>query len=652
MPQRFTPEFKEDDWQAKTAAAKNIGELLNLYEREWRNGSSPPLNLRDLTRLMGRTVGDHGPYNHDDLPDIARELAHARKSISPFRNEIAGASDFQLLFALNWSDRMVALWSGVLKSLSAGQRVSGAEALVEEFVRLYGHEKTRDQIALLWQQKDLLEEERETVLAMAIRHGVYDWQTLLTLAPDAQALAEKLLARGRVHARELGLLKPLEAPPIHGTRSSPEWLKESVSSLGQRVLIPLHLAGSGLSPTELARLDLTGLHPLIALAAIDEYRRLFRHPFIEEMLHTWEREWPIPLHGGLAGAGSGVSTRLLSIPLIRLLHMRRLLDSPSLASALANPAEALVPEVFLHLLQYEGVVYNPEIRLPGGAGRGWRRRWAESSGEAFSCLFLEDTLALDLTTLIRIPEAQEETPDFLAKTFSGEFVVFESKGSTAWETFRRSKRKALKQLAKTGSTAKWKRSIGWGAPAKGRSFACCLFVATVGAVEQSQFHVEDPPFAFERLFHEGWEDAARRRHYAAVLEAAGLYSDAAGLLGLPHPDIAHGSEIYRLSLSEEVGEEFTGAYFQPADAARILGHPEPGAFRDVRVFAGIESGVLSQLRDGRLPAGRPFGLRHEGRPEKSPIPPFGILPGEEPGGPARGLYSRMSDGSFLAVEMV
>jgi hypothetical protein len=61
MPQRFTPEFKEDDWQAKTAAAKNIGELLNLYEREWRNGSSPPLNLRDLTRLMGRTVGDHGP---------------------------------------------------------------------------------------------------------------------------------------------------------------------------------------------------------------------------------------------------------------------------------------------------------------------------------------------------------------------------------------------------------------------------------------------------------------------------------------------------------------------------------------------------------------------------------------------------------------
>jgi len=650
-----------DSWLQKVVAANDETELLSLYAQEWATGGSPPIQWAELERMLrsenqGRVTRYSG--NESQLADLIHRFEHARKAVGMLLPELQrlwemGELHFPIICAIYGSRDMVTLWKKLLDGCNVENRCYLAGELVNECTRIYGKEHTRGEIARLWKEQELLEEERESFLSKAVKEHLYEWQTLPTLGQDAQIIVSKLLAREEVRPEDLGQFF-LNAPPlVQGSRPYPDWVKEKVQSLGQRVTVPLRLGGCGLNKDELARLELGALtHPFLALAAFHKYRRFFHHPILEELWHMWRHERPSPLFLSFSGTSVHANLQVLSVPLIRLMHMRRLLDTPSLASSLAHPEMALVPEAIMDMFWREDVAYAPEIHLAGGAERGWRRRWAESTGEGLSCLFMEDALALDLSTLSRIPESTETTPDFMANTFAGEHIVFESKGATSWDTFRKSKRKALKQLAKTGPPMAWQRTLRWTQDSKGRSFACCLFAASDGEVEPSQFHVEDPPFAFDRYFHEGWENVARRYHYAAVLQAAGLHEEAARLLRRPASESSPGEvATFRLSLTEEVTKEFAGTYWRPWELARAIGHPQVDALRNLRVFAGIESDLRALLQRGTLPPARPFGPPQKETMKTSDVPPFGLLPGLNSESSARGFFSRMSNGSFLAIEL-
>ena len=294
---------------------------------------------------------------------------------------------------------MTAIWQECITNLTSNERTSGVRSLVFEFVRVWGREYTRQGIAQLWPAARLLDEEREAILQAAVQQDLYEWQTLMLVGPDAQTIVNKLLARRQVQPEDLGPFFVSAPPLIQGQRPAPDWMKENIRSLGQQVIVPLRLGGCGLKEEELARLQLGALtHPFLALAAFDNYRRFFHHPILEELWHLWRHKWPAPLFLAFPGTSVHANLQTLGVPLIRLLHMRRLLDAPSLALSLAHPEAALVPEAILDMFWREGVAYAPEVRLTGGSDRGWRRRWAESTGEGLSCLFMEDALALDLST--------------------------------------------------------------------------------------------------------------------------------------------------------------------------------------------------------------------------------------------------------------
>jgi len=634
------------EWSRHIAGIQNSEDVRKLYIEEWNAGNSPPLTWPDLERMVR---GDSS--NSQLLADLARSNSEVKKSIAAFRTDLLNlAADdddaFKIIFAIEPDLDIASSWRSLEARLPVETRVSILKGYVCEKTRLLGREQTRDDVFALWRVLGLLEEEREALVEAAIQSNVMEWTSLPLLGPEAQAIARRLIVRGEINLRDLGPNDMASMPIITGRNGIDEFVSQAVSSLAQSVTIRSRLAGARFTTEEMDRLETSCLHPIFTLLAFD--RRTFRHPMIEELFHAFRHEWPRLLFAHLGTSGLGDGIRPLNIPLIRLLHMRLLLDTSSLGSSLLRPEDALVPEVMLHLLRQDGVAYTPEIRLAANTEKGWRRRWAETTGEALSSLFLEDALALDLTTLIRIPESSESTPDFMARSFAGEHIVFESKGATSWDSFRKSKRKALKQLAKTGPAPMWQDAIAWDSRNKGRSFACCLFAACDDAAEPSQFHVEDPAFSFDWLFHEGWEAAARRRHYVGVLQAARLFEDAALLGGTSPLEPTHQeNETFRLALSDDVSKDFTGSYVRPWEVARALAHPRSDSFRSVRLFIGIEASVLDGLRQSRLPQGRPFGLAQRQRNESSPIPPYGLLPGWEDGEPPRGVYSRLSAEPFL-----
>ena len=334
--------------------------------------------------------------------------------------------------------------------------------------------------------------------------------------------------------------------------------------------------------------------------------------------------------------------------------MRLILETPSLSSSVSRPEDAFAPEVMLYMLRRDEVKYTPALYLMPDAERGWGRRWAESTGEALACLFLMDALPLELTTLRRIAETpNESTPDFQAMTFARESIVFESKGATSWSYFREGKRKALKQLNKTGALAGWQRELGRRRSARGRAFACCLYVARGEEAEPSQFHVEDPPFAFDDFFHDGWENDARRQHYSAVLQAAGLFQEALAVAeGKP---FEQNSDVNQKALHLPDGKvaDLVGTHRYLHELAGPLGIRDAEALRRCRIFTGIEKEVYDRLGKRDLPPAKPSGPQIAAESlnlKTSDIPPFGPMPSDGPSEKPGGVFSRMSNGSCLCVE--
>jgi hypothetical protein len=265
-------------------------------------------------------------------------------------------------------------------------------------------------------------------------------------------------------------------------------------------------------------------------------------------------------------------------------------------------------------------------------------------GEALASMILEDRVGLDLITLARIPEASEATPDFIAETADHARIVFEAKGSTDWKTHRDQRAKARRQLRKdVGSATSWASTS--------RAYASCFLGAREGTSNESLLHVEDPPFAFDALFEKGWREAAMRRHFAAVLGAAGLPQAAGAVLTgnraqeIPHDDLIVGAG--------ERAVTFSGTYRSLAPVAEELGHPEPWIFQRIRMFTGIDSRSFTALIEGRFPLWV-TGISPD-IDEDAAVPAFlrlpSVAPLEEGENREGGVYSVLADGAILAFEV-
>lgn len=597
-------------------------------------------------------------YCADELSGLVAQFPVVHKAVLQFRSQLHSLlktkdahTILQLFTALDHEHDIGNLRKNYFPIIPFRLRPSALHNAVHDFIGVYGREHARHEVIALWRKGDLAEEEKEVLVECSMGNYLFDWDTLPSLSSEAQIVARRLLQRGSLSLKNILPSPRLASPPASAASTNP--VPTKAQSLAQRTSVLVRLAGSGLQPSELARLQTNWLHPILSVVAFERLFRASDREMIDELFRFWEREWPFPFHLAFHSGGGGAGMFSLGIPLIRLLHMRLLLDTPSLASSLQQPESSLLPEVMLHMLGRECVNYSPELHLYPGSEKGWRRRWAESTGEALSSLFLEDALALDLTTLVRINETTaEETPDFMSRTFSGENIVFESKGATTWKAFCKSKRKAMKQLAKTGSTTLWQQNIGWNANSKGRTFACCLFATTGEEAQPSQFHVEDPPFAFERLFHEGWELSARRRHYAAVLQAAGLIQQATALADgdafeFPSNFLAQ----KEIPLPDGTPAKFVGTQRNLSELAATFGFPGLSTEHACRVFTGLEADLLHRLANRQTPPGRPYGLVSNRSDDSSRIPPFGFISSPRSPDFSKGVYSRLSNGSFLAIEI-
>lgn len=660
-PNTRRPKRRYPGWRKRISSLSG-DQLLGAYEAEWLKGENPPLSWDDLERMLrDRSQGSWRPDMGQEVALHARRFRHVRQSLEPLRDSLlktvtVSHTDLYLpiIMAIDTQHDLCRFYHDLFADAPASTKALGIGELVKETNRVDGRERTRQQIAALLDSTTLLEQEWEALVEATIKSEVYDWQPLPSLAPEAPATAITLLRRGSLSPRDLGPFFNGEPPQIPGPHKDQDPVVRKFRSLAQRASIPTRLTGAGLKPEEMARLETTWLHPILSALALDQFRRAFHHPMIEELFHFWAHEWPFPLQIAIQGMNDAQGMPTLGIPLIRLLHMRLLLDTPSLASSVKQPESSFLPEVMLHMLGREGVTYSPQLHLSPNSEKGWRRRWAESTGEALSSLFLEDALALDLTTLVRINETTaEETPDFMSRTFSGENIVFESKGATTWKTFCKSKRKAMKQLAKTGSTTVWQQNIGWkNANSKGRTFACCLFATTGEEAQPSQFHVEDPPFAFERLFHEGWEMSARRRHYTAVLQAAGLTQQATAFAdGDTFESPSNFLAQKEIPLPDGTPAKFVGTQRNLSELAATIGFPGPPTGPACRVFTGLEADILHRLINRQTPPGRPYGIVSNRSDDSSRIPPFGFISSPRSRDFSKGVYSRLSNGSFLAIEI-
>jgi hypothetical protein len=234
----------------------------------------------------------------------------------------------------------------------------------------------------------------------------------------------------------------------------------------------------------------------------------------------------------------------------------------------------------------------------------------------------------------------------MAGTLPGQNVVFESKGATKWRTHLKQRRYALEQLGKKPSA---NGDISWGS--KARAFACSLFAAEQGEDRTSLLHVDDPPFRFEQDFGEGWELRSRRDHAIGMLEAARLYELADDLARARRPE-REKREVATFHLpgaeQQEGGAAFVGSYLPIGEWARSLRHPSPRECERIQIFVGVEQELYRSFEHERFPSflGPPVDSESDHEIEVPGVPGTGMLPGD---GQAKGIYSVLGDGAFLAV---
>lgn len=568
-------------------------------------------------------------------------LAHTARTASIAIGDV----DVRRLFivALGGVDDALDEWEALRTLRSPDRKVDLAAGFTCLVLEDYGRQEGRARLAAACMalQSALLEEEIDRIILRLDSERALTGPFLRQLGHASEERGRLLLARGDIRPYETSSRFP-SIPAITG--SAPSDVRARVGALLHLVHLTTDVRDARLKTDEYNRINASsGMPPW--WSEKDMMRFIRHHGHFEDL--------------AVIAAPQRVSngdTVAFSFPLLRLLHMRLLLDTPSLSDSLAHPERSLVPEWMLHLLGREGVSYVPELRLARDSDRRWAARYVELSGEAVAVMFAEDVLRLELASLWRVPEDnREQRPDFGARTLDGERIVMETKGSRKWKKHLRQRQEALLQLRKKGSGS---NAACWTENA--RAFGCSLFAAEEGDKRSSLFHVQDPCFAFEHLFHEGWDEHARRRHYAGVLEACEDFALAEHLLRRNSNIEREESPLESFFLdsreTEDAGDHRHNRFLVKRvlmdEWAHRLGHPRPQAFRDIRVCVGVAEDIYRMLERGRVP--HPLEIKNSLRSDDNEgsvprISDVGLLSSE--GGGARGVYSILSDGACLAVEL-
>jgi hypothetical protein len=628
------------------------------YKSDWDNGRSPDMDPDTFDELFYNSGISREAVKLIKTSKFARRTLN--ETIEPIYDtlyRVINYSDrFRVFFELQGEeeiDRIILDSRTMVASISS--RKSLIRNIVERCIAYFGREWVRIRVFRWWREANFLEEEKEGVLKELAEGNVLNWGFLSQLGPDALETVHRLIRRGDIRPEKIAGFRAEAIRSIRGSQPA-NWLSARIGSLLQQVTIPADIRDSGLRFDELNHFgdSYWNIDKTLFRKAMKSLRH-FKSEYLEEFEDVLNQFGPDILRPSTEAK----SNNSISFPLIRFLHLQLILEAPSLSSALDNPEVFLAPEIMMTILGRDAVTYSPELRVLRDTDRRWRARWVETAGEALSVLFLESAVNLELASLSRIPEQNNKpTPDFRSQTIGKEWIVFESKGSTNLEKHKAQRNKALIQLGKmTPGSAKGKKNkISWSG--SGRAFALSLFAALQGDDDSSLFHVEDPVFMFENLFSKGWQEEAQRSHYTAILEAAQLFEMADNLYhSRKTKELMQEVHTFRIDDNDNKKKEtprFKGTFLPVKEVARRLRHPRLHDIDSLRIFVGVDERIFNNLRRNELPVGREE--KESELDEKREVPPptipeWGLLPGRKPAGPPRGVYSILSDGAFLAVEL-
>lgn len=532
--------------------------------------------------------------------------------------------------------------------------------VLREACDAHGRAWLRERLKTFAPPAKLLEEELEQVLRAFLYRGGLTVADLARMDRTPDHVPARLWRRLQ-HGGEGGgpavptLDTPLGAPPSLQFAMPPP-LALDLAVLLKTSLVQTDLHAAGLDAVELQRARVPD--PGARRAALHDWleRRCWpagRHP-----------DSPVSYVAPAMGCAGSAGVDAFSVHVVSLLHMRQLLDTPALGRTgdWLQRMEFSMPALPMLLMHDLGVVYSPEIRLPAASREGDTRLlqlWTEQTAEAMAVLFLERTLLIDFETLQRLnPVPKQPTPDFDVLTQQRQRVVFECKGSSSRKTHREQRARAQEQLlawARRQPGVAMQGPSGLSKPELMRTLstrlmALAFFAARVGQETRSGeasgslLHVMDPPAP---IGTDESEESARRRHQAAVLQAAGLFEAASR--HLQHlswaPEDMDDPPPHRFKLGKSSESVFVGRYLSLAELARKIGHPRAEQLGQLRMFTGLPELLYEYWQKS---PGKPLPPddRNKLMPEQSMV---GALPGATPLAPSIGVFSWLGNGAFLAL---
>lgn len=532
--------------------------------------------------------------------------------------------------------------------------------VVREACDARGRAWVRERLKVFAPPAKLLEEELEQVLRAFLYRGGLTVADLASMDRTPAQVPGRLWRRLQDGGEGAGpavpaIDMPSGAPPSLQFAVPPP-LDLDLAALLKTAQVPTDLHAAGLDAVELQRARMPD--PGSKRAAIHDWLETRGWPAGSNPVS------PVPYVAPAIDSAGTAGMDAFSVHVVSLLHMRQLLDTPALGRVAdwVQRMEFSMPALPMLLLRDLGVVYSPEIRLPAASSEGdtrWLQLWTEQTAEAMAVLFLERTLSIDFETLQRvIPLPGQPTPDFQLLTQQQQRVIFECKGSSRPKTHREQRARAQEQLLAWARRQPEVATLGSGNVSKPelmralstRLMAFALFAARVGKETRSGeprgslLHVMDPPAP---TGNDESEESARRRHQAAVLQAAGLFEGASRHLQHPNwaPEDLDDPAPLRFKFGESSEFAFVGRYMSLAGLARKIGHPRAEQLGRLSMFTGLPERLYMHWQEDPGKRLSPDD-RRKLVPEQSIV---GALPGATPQAPSSGVFSWLSNGAFLAL---
>jgi len=623
-----------------TDEQKSEWEALKTAWRSQRRRAMPPELFQALfyNRLLAREA-----IALAKLSPISRE---ALKDASDGVVDLSDGDVCTVWMSVQDDDGVEDLFAHCRNKLSVRDSAKFVWHAVSHFIEQKGRKFVKARALKWWGEIASSEEQQEALIKVMVKNGIREESVFRALGFNALQFARREAAQYGDSFLHGSFVSPFSSGV--GSPASAR-VASRFDALFADVTLAADLRDACLTSEEHTRVAESAQQAApswSAFARALQHLRHFPHPMMDEFAEAFAHFARV-IPPSVTGVGGQSQLRF---PILRLLHLQQILEAPRLSKVVRDPALALVPDVALYLMGRDDVLFHPELRVLRGSDRRWRARWVESAGEAVSTMFLEDSVQLDLSTLARMPEKSSSlTPDFMAATTAGGKLVFESKGSSGWKTHLGQRKHALKQLGKDDgeSVSPWSTD--------GRTFACSLFAAQQGEERSSLLHVDDPPFQFDDQFREGWESHCRREHAIAMLEAARLFGRADDVARQRRTESDSNREAtFRLpGVDGPEGESFVGTYLPVGEWARVLRHPNPRECERIRIFVGVQQELARQFERGEFPPLMPSPdskgtSKPSGELERGPR--IGLLPGRESRGVARGMYSVLADGAFMAIE--